>query len=347
MRLGINLDSRRVHENGRKEIFGVRSRVAPCPEDGAGAVSLLTKRVGGGAREIIACMRAPARLYVILARDAPTGVIFRRGPSKRVLLISWNLETDTFVPGQWLKGRVYEDRCDVSPGGDLLLYFAADPRRPYYAWTAISRPPYLTALALWPQTDTRLGGGLFENQTSIALDHPGIDSELADGFTLPPWLRVGRFQRRGSWTQDDSLWGARLKRDGWRLTSAPGRLTERDSEGLARWEPPQVWEKEHPLAPGRYRLRMTHVVLSQDRPWYVAAYDVLDGSSPARLGSLEWAEWDRTGDLLFAMNGALYRLRQNHGVLLPLEQADVIADFSGLTFEECEPSMDAQRWPLR
>lgn len=291
-------------------------------------------------------MQTPARLYVILARDAPAGVIFRRGPSKQVLLISWNLDTDTFFPGQWLSGRVYEDRCDLSPSGDMLVYFAADQRRPLYAWTAISRPPYLTALALWPQTDTRLGGGLFTDQTSIELDHPGIEPELADGFTLAPWLRVDRFQRRGSWTQGGSVWGARLKRDGWRLTSVPGGL-ERDSEGRVRWQPPQVWEKEHPLEPERYRLRMTHGVLSEGRPWHVAAYDVLDGSSIARLGMIEWAEWDRTGDLLFAMNGALHRLRQNHGVLPPLELAEVIADFSGLTFEKCEPSMDAQRWPLR
>jgi len=83
------------------------------------------------------------RLSVLLARSAPVGVIFRRGPSKQVLLIRWNLEKDTFETGQWFKGRIYESRCDLSPDGKLLLYFAASQKKPYISWTAISRPPYL------------------------------------------------------------------------------------------------------------------------------------------------------------------------------------------------------------
>ena len=49
----------------------------------------------------------PARLHVILAREAPKAVIFRRGPSGRVCTLGWDLETDTFTMGQWLKGRIY------------------------------------------------------------------------------------------------------------------------------------------------------------------------------------------------------------------------------------------------
>ena len=273
------------------------------------------------------------------------GVVFRRGPSKQVLLVSWNLETDTFIFGQWFKGRVYEDRSDLSPSGDLLLYFAADQRRPYSTWTAISRPPYLTALALWPKGDTRGGGGVFEDQTSIALDHGDDEMALADGFTLPHWLRVQPFQHR-DWTLDQSVWGTRLKRDGWQLTSAPGGLREeRDRGVLARWDPPQVWEKRHPL--GRSILRMTHTEMTTTRAWYVADYDLLDGSSIERLGKIEWADWDRSGDLLFAMSGALYRLRQDRGVFPPLEHAQVIADFSELSFERREPSVEAKCWPVR
>src|ERR1044071_9107311 len=88
------------------------------------------------------------RLYSILARDAPRGVVFRRGPSKQVLLILWRTDTDEFIEGQWLKGRIYERRCDLSPSGEWLVYFAADYKKPYFSWTALSRPPYLTAIAL-------------------------------------------------------------------------------------------------------------------------------------------------------------------------------------------------------
>jgi hypothetical protein len=99
-----------------------------------------------------------ARLFPILARRSYTAVIFRRGLSKWVQLIRWDTKTDTFEPGQWFHGRVYERRCDLSPDGSLLVYFAQKisarslkDKEYTYAWTAISKPPYLTALALLAQ----------------------------------------------------------------------------------------------------------------------------------------------------------------------------------------------------
>lgn len=94
-----------------------------------------------------------ARLYAIWARKAPIGVIFRRGPSKQVQMLKWDIENDELIPGQWFKGRVYERRCDLSPNGQYLIYFAANYKPPYGTWTAISHPPFFTALALWPKGD--------------------------------------------------------------------------------------------------------------------------------------------------------------------------------------------------
>ncbi len=100
----------------------------------------------------------PARLYVILAREAPVAVIFRRGPSRWVQMIKWHTDTDTFEEGQWFKGRVYESKCDLSPDGKLLIYFVLKANRVHpdygYTWTAISKPPYFTALALWKELGT-------------------------------------------------------------------------------------------------------------------------------------------------------------------------------------------------
>jgi hypothetical protein len=36
------------------------------------------------------------RLFVLLARNAPAAVVLRRGPSKQVLLVRWNLSDDSF-----------------------------------------------------------------------------------------------------------------------------------------------------------------------------------------------------------------------------------------------------------
>ena len=82
-----------------------------------------------------------ASLFVILARNAHDAVIFRRGPSKEVLLIKWDRKKDTFETGQWFKGRIFERRCDLSPSGDLLVYLAAKHKGPIHTWTAVSRPP--------------------------------------------------------------------------------------------------------------------------------------------------------------------------------------------------------------
>ncbi len=118
------------------------------------------------------------RLSLILARSAPTAVVLRRGPSRWVQLWTWNTARDEFQPGQWFHGRIYDRRCDLSPDGSLLLYFAskftgktlADPDYTY-AWTAISKPPYFTALALWPKGDCWHGGGLFETIRRVWLNH--------------------------------------------------------------------------------------------------------------------------------------------------------------------------------
>ncbi len=42
-------------------------------------------------------LATPCRLSIILARAAPVGVIFRRGPTDWVQLIKWNTDRDSFV----------------------------------------------------------------------------------------------------------------------------------------------------------------------------------------------------------------------------------------------------------
>ena len=69
--------------------------------------------------------KPPARLHTILARRGPNAVIFRRGPSDKVAVVGWDRSNDTFTLGQWLRGRIYPLRCDLSPKGEYLIYFAA------------------------------------------------------------------------------------------------------------------------------------------------------------------------------------------------------------------------------
>jgi hypothetical protein len=126
-------------------------------------------------------LKPQVRLYAILAREANRAVVFRRGPSRRVQLLLWHTDTDEFEEGQWFNGRIYERRSDLSPSGKLLIYFAADYKQRYFSWTAVSKPPFLTALALWPKGDCWGGGGLFEKENVIQLNHRDGERQLAAG----------------------------------------------------------------------------------------------------------------------------------------------------------------------
>jgi hypothetical protein len=145
----------------------------------------------------------PPRLSVILAREAPVAVILRRGPAAWYHVIRWHTDQDRFESGAWFHGRLYEERCDLSPDGELLLYFAMQgsrfPTSYKGTWTAVSRAPWLHALVLWPQGDTWGGGGRFVGPRKVALrtgmplnthpDHPlvgleAVNARQAEGHTL-------------------------------------------------------------------------------------------------------------------------------------------------------------------
>src|SRR5215470_7738594 len=169
----------------------------------------------------------PARPFMIFARKSPTAVIFRRGPSKWVQLIKWDTSKDAFEPGQWFNGRIYERRADLSPDGSLLIYFAqkisARSKRDAeytYAWTAISRPPFLTALALWPKGDCWHGGGLFKNNKVVLLNHrPEVAKPHKEH--KPHGLSV--IPNKRAYGEDDPIFSQRLERDSWEL-KAPWRI---------------------------------------------------------------------------------------------------------------------------
>jgi hypothetical protein len=290
------------------------------------------------------------RLYAILARKSPVAVVFRRGPSNNVLLIKWNTSDDTFELGQWLRGRIYERRCDLSPDGDLFLYFAANYREPYLSWSAISRPPFLKALALWPKGDGWGGGGHFQSPSRIALNHRAGEMALAPGFSIPQWLKVRPFGDRPGWGEDDPVWSERLLRDGWELISVP--TGTKDDYGAKVWlefSPPIVWRKTNPVCPKRYSLDMSILgIKERGGPWYLTEHAVTREKGKAdKLGRSEWADWSHTGDLLFSMDGCLYRVKCRKNILEPLEDAVKIADFTNLKFEPIKAPDAATRWPKR
>jgi hypothetical protein len=285
---------------------------------------------------------AATRISVLLARKSPMAVVFRRGPSKSVAAISWNTASDEFRLGQWLKGRIYEHRCDLSPSGQKLIYFAGNYRNPMRTWTAVSRPPFLTALLLWPKGDAWGGGGLFQDERTILLNHGSAHQRLAEGLQVPSSIKVSALGDHAGRGEDDPIWLMRLERDGWHLKR---RGKYRENKGK-----PRIWieyvEKELRTKPlGAWTLEMLFAGIREtDGPWYVTEYRVVDGHSNVvlDLGRTDWADWSHGGDLLFAKEGCLFRARMNKrtGPALP----EKLIDLRSLEFEAVVPAPEATRW---
>jgi len=111
------------------------------------------------------------------------------------------------------------------------------------------------------------------------------------------------------------------------------------------FSPPIKWR--NPRWPMRYSLEMSIVgIHEKDRPWYLIDHSVKrDGDRADNIGRSDWADWSQSGDLLFAMNGCIYRVPCQQGVLVALEDAIKIADFSNLRFEPTQSPPEFRRWP--
>jgi hypothetical protein len=162
--------------------------------------------------------RFAARLHVLLASEAPFGLVIRRGPSKAVATILWNRNTDEFQLGQWLKGRIYERRSDLSPDGKHFLYFAMNGKWETEAcgsWTAISRSPFLKAVALFPKGDCWHGGGLWTGPRTYWMNGGSGHATLRDTTLVSRDVEWHPRENYGG--ECPGVYYPRLMRDGWTM----------------------------------------------------------------------------------------------------------------------------------
>lgn len=299
-------------------------------------------------RGIVQAMTPSTRLYFIVARKAPLAVVFRRGPSKEVELLTWNLETDELTGGQWLKGRIYERRADLSPSGRQLVYFAAKYRAPLKTWTAVSRPPYLTALALWPKGDGWGGGGLFDGEGRLSLNHRPDEMRLMDGFATNHRLKVSALGDASGWGEDDPIHHMRLLRDGWMLADVRTKSTmhELGAPHFHTFDPPIRYERTVGGEAAALTLEMSIQALHErDGAWYVLSYRLLRDSEVIRdLGRADWADADVDGNVILAQDGRLFRLALNLEDEVVSAALALVADLRAHRFENRPAPAWATRW---
>jgi hypothetical protein len=287
--------------------------------------------------------RPPAtRITGIVARKAPRVLILRRGPSKQVLAILWHTDTNQFHAGQWIKGRVYEHHCDLSPSGRRFIYRVETHRGPLKQWTAISRPPYFTALCLWTGGGPWGGGGIFDTENRVLLNHGTEDLRPAPDFRLPRKLDVRSYDE---WANSQRPWPLYLEleeRHGW---SYQQRFKWKYDAGVRRWASritqPEIRRKRR----GNRILEARIVAFGeQGDPHYIREFRILDDREAVvrDLGRCDWADWAYDGRVLMARRGRLFDVpmpnKAGPGVLREL------VDLRHLRFEAIPPPEEALHW---
>lgn len=256
---------------------------------------------------------SPARLRVLLASENDSALVIRRGPTKQVCTLGWNRVDDSFQLGQWLKGKIEFDSCDLSPDGRHFLYCASkyDPSFKLNhegVYSVVSRAPFLKALHFWSPQKYARGGGFFNNERLwIATNYPSPEVRSLPRFsrienapelaTLPPvWKDLARWRReRNGWKlQPDDY----QRRDLWHKTLGDWTL----SLSIPNWRDPQ---------PDFYELR--------DNPT----------DEVVASGEWEWADFDAPRKrLCLARDGQLWALELKASATQKL-----LHDFNAMTFE--------------
>ncbi len=266
---------------------------------------------------------SPCRLHFLLASEANVGIIIRRGPSRWVQLIQWNTSNDNFEQGQWFHGRVFEDLSHLSPNGNLFLYAASNyhPRNASvgYTWTAISRPPYFTAIAFWA-SGWWCDGGIFLNNSTVALGQYTTEPRLGQKpgklriITLEKWARI-----------HGGIFLERLMQDGWAIES-PNVDEYRRTTGYKGYS----WQESRVVV--RQRLACSKVSPDQkytlafqqvDKSPLVFSFSLRFSDQTVPLESVEWADFDQQGRLVISKKGKILSLEVgDSGQLTEHELAD-------------------------
>lgn len=249
---------------------------------------------------------------MLLARQAPVGVVLRSGPSKWWRLTLWDTRQDRFTSGQWFHGSLYPHKCDLSPDGQLLSYFAGKFRagardRGYdLTWAAVSRPPYFTALALWPVGDTWGGQTMFMDDGTL---HLGILKSHHPDHPHGP-LRV---VPHSYLNLDDQVvwWRSPWEGAGWDPVPLPANVKKTNyfDRRLAAWRKTvgnlclqRAVDLAHDKFPSRHP--SLYAISKADRSADLAAFEA------------HWADFDQRGRLVAAAGGSILegKIDRHHGL---------------------------------
>jgi hypothetical protein len=273
---------------------------------------------------------APPRIFCITAPDARVAAVIARGPSEWCHIGRWDYERMTYQPGAWLHGVIYPQRCDLSPDGELFCYFTLKKHADWpatNAYLAVSRLPWLTALAAWGVGSTWTRGAHFvADRGSWEWGDPDI------GDAAPLRARYGiEFVRPATFAVE--------RRRGWTETAD---TPPRRSDDMWDEQRDVRLEKASPTEPG-LRLRVggwfaAHRALEPQR-YSPPEYALDDGSEQSVLEGAWWADWSHDGDLLIATADGRLQVRDADGATVRWEHS-----LDGRAPDPQPPPPEAAHW---
>ncbi len=258
-------------------------------------------------------------LYFYPACASPRVLVIRRGPSKWWHLVLWDRDTGEITPGSWFNGKLYPEKCDLSPRGDWMVLLAYRGNNQPIAWTALAEPPYAKAIVFWAQECATIGGGFFDGRLPVLWINALRNHLAGPDIRSPHPLEFGYLE------EPDQQFGTReerLARDGWKFEKKLSTDVE------------EAWSKKSPDKKWRLLARIDN---RSDEP--VAAYE-LEGAECQggrfHLKEVCWANWTGRSDICFGRDGALWTASPHKP-----EEGRLVFDLNGL-----EPRPRACSTPL-
>lgn len=243
----------------------------------------------------------------------------------------WDLEVPAYEPGAWLRGTIYPQRSDLSPDGRWLAYFALKASAAWElggTYIAISRLPWVTALAGWATGGTWTRGVHFVEDRSVwEVSEPDLGDlgPVRERFGLRP-SRANAFavERRRGWTEAAGT-PPRQPNDAW---------DERRGDRIVMEKPrPGSTNEERLTVRGTYAaIRELHGIRTD------VHYELHTGERARHLEDVQWADWDARGRLLVATVDGRLQIRDSDG------SVTWESDEASLTPDPAPPPADAQAW---
>ncbi|VEP12276.1 hypothetical protein H1P_1400004 [Hyella patelloides LEGE 07179] len=259
-------------------------------------------------------------------------VFLYRRSNKITYLISLDYQKgrESIQIGSRFYGRIYPNRCDISPDGTYFLYFAMGKsqqqyEKKLYCWTGICMPPKITANMLFAHQDTWGGGGRFVDDKTIFISpgmYPDFDKQQNHQFDNYQITFKGKLEDAESWTSGK----------GWKLTEKQIVPSYGDKYPI-----PKCWTKTNGKITLIKHLNYSSYLKSKNGQtigsYDLHSYEIRDNKNKVKYSLNDeskiclWADFDNLGRLIVAQESEIF-IYQNFKNIIDRERGSRLESIS-------------------